>query len=862
MHSEDLYRFGPYVLSAGERVLRRNGEPVDLPPKAVDLLLALVARQGAVITKEELRNEVWDVHVELNSVERQISALRKALDDTGEYIETLPKRGYRFRESVTLDVPTGIRPVAGNSPQKPHGYFWIAAGTALVITALTTWRFYHPLGVLARPAVAVFSFRSADGNSDLEWLSPGLAEMFRTEIAAGGKLRTIPAEDVQRARMELKLPAVDSMGKESLARLRKSLGADYVLLGSFAGMHEGAARRIRVDAKLQDARTGDIVASTGRSGSFTSLFDLVTQSAEMLRGAGSDRLIPRNPEAARLYSEGLARLRVYDPKGATEFFADAVKSEADFAAIHSALAEAWFTLGYQTRAREAAAKAMALRAGLPREQALAIEARYHEMLGEWDRAVVIHQALWTFYPDDPEHGLHLAQAQIRARKGSAAFTTIAELRKRTPQINDEPTADLVEAIAAESQGDSRAELAAARRAIAKGQAVGATLLVARAELRAAWALDKLSQWDEASRFAYSAQTTFAAFGDRTSAANAQQNIADILDDRGDHAVAIPAYDKAIAQYREIGNQEGFSLSLNNQGWAWMALGNLDSAAQDFAESSRVSKLRGDSKWQALALNGLATVLEHRGDLHKARDLYEKAISAITETGDKGRRLEMLESLAVVLRDEGNLEESWRAAAESYALAKQLGNRSDAGLAQCGMGDVLIRRGELQAARKIFQQVIADAAASQDESLSATAVEGLGRAELEQGDRAAARADLEEALRLHTKLNEQELSARTLTFLARLNLEENRYSEAANAARQADTEFVKERELDQEALADALLSRALAGEQKGSEAVNLAHRALQRAVSMQNVWLRAEISRNLAGVFPRNQRSQAVNVYPQ
>src|SRR5215510_12278133 len=101
---KNLYEFGPFRLDATERLLLRDGEAVPLTPKAFDLLLALVERHGRLLEKEELLKKVWpDTFVEESNLSSNISLLRKALGD-GEngqrYIETVPKRGYRFVASV------------------------------------------------------------------------------------------------------------------------------------------------------------------------------------------------------------------------------------------------------------------------------------------------------------------------------------------------------------------------------------------------------------------------------------------------------------------------------------------------------------------------------------------------------------------------------------------------------------------------------------------------------------------------------------------------------------------------------------------------------------------------------------------
>ncbi len=102
--AKHLYEFGPFRLDAAEHVLLRDGEPVSLTPKAFDTLLVLVQNRGHILGKDELMKTVWpDTVVEENNLNQNISTLRRALGETGEeqkYIETIPKRGYRFVASV------------------------------------------------------------------------------------------------------------------------------------------------------------------------------------------------------------------------------------------------------------------------------------------------------------------------------------------------------------------------------------------------------------------------------------------------------------------------------------------------------------------------------------------------------------------------------------------------------------------------------------------------------------------------------------------------------------------------------------------------------------------------------------------
>ncbi|MDX2150716.1 MAG: winged helix-turn-helix domain-containing protein [Bryobacteraceae bacterium] len=104
----DAYRFGPFRLSIHNRLLERAGERIPLTPKVIDTLFVLVENRGQVVTKESLMKAVWpDVNVVESGLTRNISALRKALEEgesEGTYIETIPRRGYRFVADVQTEM--------------------------------------------------------------------------------------------------------------------------------------------------------------------------------------------------------------------------------------------------------------------------------------------------------------------------------------------------------------------------------------------------------------------------------------------------------------------------------------------------------------------------------------------------------------------------------------------------------------------------------------------------------------------------------------------------------------------------------------------------------------------------------------
>jgi pimeloyl-ACP methyl ester carboxylesterase/DNA-binding winged helix-turn-helix (wHTH) protein len=115
------YEFGPFRVDAAQRVLFNESGPISLTPKAFDTLLALVQNSGRLLGTEELMAEVWpDSFVEENNLAQNVSILRKALGPEGaKYIETVPKRGYRFSADVR-EVRQDLPPSGEVTPPAPR----------------------------------------------------------------------------------------------------------------------------------------------------------------------------------------------------------------------------------------------------------------------------------------------------------------------------------------------------------------------------------------------------------------------------------------------------------------------------------------------------------------------------------------------------------------------------------------------------------------------------------------------------------------------------------------------------------------------------------------------------------------------
>src|SRR5262245_24329853 len=120
-----FYEFGPFRVDSVKYVLTRDGEVAPLNLKAFEILLALIENRGQVLEKNELLQRVWpDTVVEENNLARNISALRKALDEhpnEHQYILTVPGRGYRFVATVkAAEYPAGLGQIGRGEPKAPQ----------------------------------------------------------------------------------------------------------------------------------------------------------------------------------------------------------------------------------------------------------------------------------------------------------------------------------------------------------------------------------------------------------------------------------------------------------------------------------------------------------------------------------------------------------------------------------------------------------------------------------------------------------------------------------------------------------------------------------------------------------------------
>jgi DNA-binding winged helix-turn-helix (wHTH) protein/TolB-like protein len=395
-----FYEFGGFSLDAANRLLLREGRVVPLKPKVIETLLVLVERRGEVLGKDALMELLWpEQFVEESNLTQNIYVLRKALGESPgapAFIETIPRRGYRFIAEVTeragaadADAPaeaddggrvvetaaepsalTPTPPPAPSStsatearprPRRRTGAFVVAA---LLLCGLIVGAVYWKLGSLAgRKAgasvrsIAVLPFKPLGAEAEEAYLGPGMADALITRLGGNGRVAVTPTSAVLR---------YGAAGQDLLAAGRE-LGVDAVLDGKV----QRAGEQVRVTVQLVRVRDGASLWAEKFDGQFSNIFRMQDAVAERAAAALTLRLndderartrkhYTENADAYQAYLKGRYFWNKRTPEGfskGVEYFRRAVEIDPAYALAYAGLADCYVRLGDRVGAEERGAVA-------------------------------------------------------------------------------------------------------------------------------------------------------------------------------------------------------------------------------------------------------------------------------------------------------------------------------------------------------------------------------------------------------------------------------------------------------------------------------------------------------------------------
>jgi DNA-binding winged helix-turn-helix (wHTH) protein/TolB-like protein len=470
------YEFGPYQVDIPGQRLLREGQPVAIAPKALDLLLILLRDRGRVVSKAQLMRELWgDTVVEDANLTQQVFTLRRILGAAphgSTYIDTVPRRGYRFSGEVQEirqaepnageSVSPGTQRDGAVRAHRDSLYGVRIAGfvllTGLAAAVAAAWWSRAPRVTSEPLTLAVLPFTTLEGRlpetgpgTGIDFASAlgiGIPDAIVTRLSSVRSFRVRPTSAVS----GYDVPAVDIQGAG------RTLHVDYVLTGTIRTDSE----RVRVNVQLVRTSDGTPIwggrYDRGRA-ELLAIEDAVAEEiAEALRveltAAERERLYRRYTESGVAYERylmGRARLR-----SVTE--ADAMSAIAEFeaarnidpgyalayAGIATAAAQLRVRFGsgeasaiWDERARRAAGQALELDPDLAEAHvALAAVHRFQEY--DWDTVVRESQRAVDLNPSLDTPHLYLAAAYFHLGLLEAAEREVRRARELNPENRLEP----------------------------------------------------------------------------------------------------------------------------------------------------------------------------------------------------------------------------------------------------------------------------------------------------------------------------------------------------------------------------------------------------------------------------------------
>lgn len=351
--SDQLVRFGLFEADFHAGELRKRGLKIKLHAQPLAVLRVLLERPGEIVTREELQQKLWgnNTFVDFDhGLNKTINKLRDALSDNADsprYIETLPRRGYRFIAPLT--TPTrAIEPLPSPEPKaKSHFVPWAAFAVTVLLAFGIYWfgfrsRAQHAAAVPTKAMLAVLPFENMSGDDSEDYFADGLTEEM---IAQLGQLQPANLGVIARtSAMRYKHT------KESVAQIGQELGVSYLLEGSVRLV----GQRVRITAQLVQAGDQTHLWAESYERPLTDILKVQREIAERITGSLRLELLPSqknglpvthfDPEAYRNYLLGLneARKGTREAQGkAIQYFQQAITIDPQDARAYAGLAEAY-----------------------------------------------------------------------------------------------------------------------------------------------------------------------------------------------------------------------------------------------------------------------------------------------------------------------------------------------------------------------------------------------------------------------------------------------------------------------------------------------------------------------------------------
>jgi TolB-like protein/DNA-binding winged helix-turn-helix (wHTH) protein len=357
----DRLRFDGYELDVGAGELRKHGVRLRLRGQPLQVLEILLERSGEVVTRAEFQTRIWtaDTFVDFDhSLHNAIARIREVLGDSAEtprYIETLPRRGYRYIGPVQdfQRLPLAAE-TSGHTTQPPalitppkrtrHMVLALCALFTLGVVAFATWRYIHAKAAVSPiRSIAVLPLKNFSGDPSEEFFADGITDQLITDLAKVGSLRVVSGTSVMQYKGT----------KKGLPEIARELNVDAIVEGSIGR----SGQRVRVTAQLIQASTDQHLWAETYDRDLGDILNVESEVADAIAQQVRAQLAPT--ERAQLRSAHTVNPAAYDDylkgrlyfvnefnksaslKRAQAYFEESIQKDPKFALAYAGLADTY-----------------------------------------------------------------------------------------------------------------------------------------------------------------------------------------------------------------------------------------------------------------------------------------------------------------------------------------------------------------------------------------------------------------------------------------------------------------------------------------------------------------------------------------
>src|SRR5271155_3694263 len=448
--TNNLYRFGQFVLDPDKRALCRADSPVSLTPRAFDVLLFLVQNPNRLVTKEELLQAVWgDTFVEEGNLTQYISHLRKALGDNSEdtrLIVTIARKGYQFAAHVTVDATADIakdatlqvvapetsktdarlvefptREKVTKSPSPPLRLRkWFTAAALLSVIAGALWMYWSSSHRVTLSATDTIVLADVKNETSDPVFDDALDTALRTTMAQTPYLNILGIDKVSGTLAQLNLPPATKLTPDVARQICAKTNSKLVISQTIGDAGNGYFLELRALDCVSGATMVQEQADIGKRSEVVRELGVTAVRLRRKLGEPSDSLARFNQPLEKALSASLEAIQAAtqgnkpylagDAEGALKLFQRAVELDPNLALGHWRMGAAYLVLGNTELSAASYTHAYQLRDRLTERDRLNNEIDYYgRVTGDWEKEYSAVLRFLEIFPRDV-----LAHANLRA----------------------------------------------------------------------------------------------------------------------------------------------------------------------------------------------------------------------------------------------------------------------------------------------------------------------------------------------------------------------------------------------------------------------------------------------------------------